>query len=347
MVIVFTLLTAELAARWVGPAIPRKAGSEERAYVKADQMYQRGQTDVVILGSSETAGGLIPSAMLDRAPALDTAYNAALSGARLDLNTEWADKIVLPQLQPDVVVIGMLPTMALDVSETRFTPNEKTAPAYRSAFDIIAPGGLGRFGWPLRQRSALIRYRPGLRRPTFLLEGIRYAVTGPDSDEAVRDDNRMDWETETDPQRIRDNTAADGEVFDYRDPSIPGGDNRFAVAAFQAVGTLPVDTSELERLVATVRARGSTPVVALAPIDRVILEAEGADLASYDALSATIVAWGVDAGVPVLDPGAERFAPDEFHDRQHLAHAGAQRWSASVGDWIQALCDGGDLGNAC
>lgn len=345
--VIAVLLVAEAGARWVGPEIPREAGSEERAYVKADQMYQRGPTDVVVLGSSETAGGLVPSTVLASAPDFDSAYNAALAGARLDLNTEWADRIVLPQLHPDVVVIGMLPTMVLDLSDTGLAPNEQTAPAYRSAFDIIAPDGLGRFGWPLRQKSALIRYRPQFRRPGAVVKGIERAVTDAGPNEPERSDTRMDWETETDPQRILDNTAPDGDVLDYLDPSIPGGDNRFAVIAFDAAGALPVDTSDLEGLVTTIRAHGAVPVVALAPIDRVVLEADGADLTAFDALSAEIVAWGVDAGVPVLDPGDTRFAPEEFHDRQHLAAAGAQRWSGQVGTWLQQLCSRDELGSAC
>ena len=345
--IIAVLAAAEVSARVIGPNIPRESGSEERAFIKADQIFQRsGPTDVVIFGSSETAGGLIPSSVLAEVPELDGGYNAALPGARLELTEEWAERIVLPQLAPKVVVISMLPSAVVDFSEAGFDPAEKTGPAYRSAFEQIDPGGLGSVGWQLRQRSALIRYRPYLRSPSNVFEGVKATFGGGDA-EPQRDDDRMDWETETDPERVEALTAEDGEVLDYRDPSLPGGDDKLTVAAFNASAALPDDMAPLADVIDTVKASGAVPVVALAPIDRERLAASGADLASVDRQAERLAAWVEGRGVPVFNEFEEAWPQAWFHDRQHVAEPGAEAWSTALGSWLSEQCREGKLGDAC
>ena len=58
--------------------LPRVAGADERVQIKADDIDQRGSgnTDVVFLGSSETAGGLVPGVVDKSATHLDGAYTA-------------------------------------------------------------------------------------------------------------------------------------------------------------------------------------------------------------------------------------------------------------------------------
>lgn len=345
LAVVGCLVAAEVAAGIIGPNIERTSGSEERAFIKADQIASRGQTDVVFFGSSETAGGLVPNEVEAELPDGMTAYNAALAGARLDLTDEWAERIVLPGLDPKVVVIGMQPTAVVDFDEAGFDPAEETAPAYRTAFDQIDPGGLGSLGYQLRQRSDLIRYRPYLRSPTLLWDGIVNTVTGGPDEPA--DDGRMDWETETDPRKVLALTGSDGEVLEYRQAGDPGGDNQMAVAAFTAAGSLPDDYGPLAEVLATVRDRGAVPVIALAPVDRQVLEAQGADLAGLDESVAELRAWAGEQGVPLLDAYSEAWDPSLFHDRQHVDEAGAQRWSQEVGAWLAGLCEAGDLGDAC
>ncbi len=348
IVIVAVLGAGEAAARWVGPNLPRESGSEERAFVKADQIYQRDPdtTDVVILGSSETAGGLLPAEVVAEVPQLDGGYNAALAGADLGLQEEWARRVVLRQLDPEVVVISMIPTAVLDLSDIDFQRSTDTDGAYEAAMDQIAPGGVGSLGWDLRQRSALIRYRPWLRSPTTAWDGLVAAVTGDDDGDEPAP-GPVDWETETDPERVRAATLPDGEVLDYRTPSVPGGDNAFAVAVFNRIGALPTDVGDLEDLVATVRAAGAAPVISLAPVDRTVLTEAGADLAAFDALAAEVAAWGEANDVPVHDASGETWPPEWFHDRQHVALAGAEAWSASLGTFLADACAAGDLGDAC
>lgn len=349
--VVVALLVGELGARVIGPEIPRRAGSEERAFVKADQMHARGRgsTDVLILGSSETAGGLIPSIMSEQAPMLDGIYNGALAGSYQPVQQEWAERVAVPALDPPVVVIGLLPMAVWDLTDKFPDPNGDAQDTYRAAFDQLDPGHLGQLGWTLRENSALIRYRPYLRRPTLVLQGIGNLVGILDDTPPERELSPfgMDWKTETDPQVVRENTAETGEVFDYHSRSLPVTVDRTNKVIFDRIATGSIDFEPLASLVDSLRAQGTTPVLALGPIDRSVLVASGVDLAPYDDLVTEIQAWADERDLPVHDAFSDTWSPDDFHDRTHLALAGSERWSAQVGAWLAELCEAGELPDAC
>lgn len=344
---VLPLGAAEVGARVVGPNIERTSGSEERAYIKADQMYRRGRTEVAIVGASETAGGLIPSTMLSAAPRLTGAYNAALSGASLAISAEWTERVVLPALDPKIVVIGLIPGVAIDYRDLGFEVPDDPGPAYRSAFDIIDPGVLGGQGWRLRQHSALIRYRPDLRDPTALFQGLVNTVTGgPEHRERDPGDFRLDFQKETDPVLVAENTQPDGEILDYRNESVPGDDS-LAVAAFTVLGREKPYYRDLQRLTTAVEDSGAIAVLAIAPVDRARLVAAGADLSGMDGQRDQLVAWASERGYPVFDRFDTAWPPDHWHDREHVAAPGSRRWSRELGRWLEDACREGQLGDAC
>lgn len=349
--VVLALLLGELGARLIGPEIPRRAGSEERAFVKADQMHARGRgsTDVLIIGSSETAGGLIPSVVAEQAPMLDGIYNGALAGSYQPVQQEWAERVAVPALDPPVVVIGLLPMAVWDLTDKFPDPNGDAQDTYRAAFDQLDPGHLGQLGWALRENSALIRYRPYLRRPTLVLQGLGNLVGVLDDTPPKRELSPfgMDWKTETDPQVVRENTAETGEVFDYHSRSLPVTVDRTNKKIFDRIATGTIDFEPLESLVDSLRDQGTTPLLALGPIDRSVLVASGVDLAPYDDLVTEIKAWADERDLPVNDAFSATWSPDDFHDRTHLDLAGSKRWSAQVGTWLAELCRAGTLPDAC
>lgn len=349
LVVLGVLLCAEVGARFVGPAIPRTAGSEERLFVKSDQIFERRgyATQVVVLGSSESAGGFIPARMDEAARGLDGFYNAALAGMEPSVMRQWADRVVVPNLHPKVAVIGILP-MTVQTIDTAGAENPLAAiDAYEAAIDQVDPGGFANLGWKLRQRSDLIRYRPYLRSPSLAAQGLWNAVRGVDPDPVDGPDLTMDWTKETSPAQVAANTAPDGEVYDYRQPSVPTAADPVGAALYNRFGRSGTDLGELQALVDGLRARGVVPVVAIAPADRRPLQAGGADLAPLDDVARQIEAWGHREGVPVNDQFTEEWASDLFHDRNHLDEAGARRWSTVVGSWLGDLCAAHQLADAC
>lgn len=347
LVVIGAVLLAEVGARIVGPNVPRQSGSEERAYVKADQIYSRkGPTDLVILGSSESGAGLIPSTILKEATSLHGGYNASLVGAPLGITREWASRVVLPQLDPKVVVVGIFPSAVVDLTGLKTDPKDHTIAAYRSAFDLIDPGGLGSLGWKLRQESALIRYRPYLRKPADVWEGLRTTVSGG-ADQPDPKGLTMDARTETDPAKVKALTAADGEILEYRQPSPEGTSNAVAVAAFTQVAKLPLDFRPLGALFDEIEASGARPVLAVAPIDRGVLERDGARLDGIDGIEHRLQAWAARRDIPVFSEFSQSWQASWFNDRQHVSDAGAEQWSKELGTWLQEQCTSGTLGDAC
>jgi hypothetical protein len=354
LIVVAVLLVGELAARFVGPSIPRTAGTEERMFVKSDQIYERGShaTDVAIFGSSETAGGLIPSAMAPGARGLDGIYNAGLSGSELTLIREWADRIVVPNLKPKVAVIGMLPMTVGEANQTGVKgaeSQEAALGAYRTAIEQVDPGGVGSLGWRLRQHSGLIRYRPYLRTPRLAVKGAWVALHGGHhvTQAELDADATMDWTKETDPRRVKRNTAADGEVFDYRRQSVDTPSDPIGARLYELFAKAPTTFTQLDRLVRDLKANGVQPVLAIAPVDRTPLTAAGADLSPLDQVAGQIVRWGREHGVPVDDQFTEHWDSALFHDRNHLDLAGSRRWSRQVGRFLGDLCEQHRLADAC
>lgn len=345
------LAVGEGFAAWVGPHLPRRVGSEERAFIKGDQMDRRGRnsTAVVLLGSSETAGGLVPGVMAKQARGLSGFYNAALAGSPLTLTDEWARRVVLPALHPEVVVIGMLPVAVLQIPDLKESPKGSTTRAYRSAFDQLDPGGLGSLGREGRRRSDLVRWRPYLRQPTTLARGVQAAFTG-DVKAAGRTADAgegIDWKNETDPAKVAASTAPTGEVRDYRQPSLDTTTDALGGTIYRVIATGRTDFDALAGLVAHVRRQGAVPVIALAPADRQVLAASNVDYARFDRLTSDIVAWGRRHRVPVHDGFRERWDRHLFHDRNHLDARGAQRWSVEVGRFLDDLCADHRLAGAC
>lgn len=347
VVVVATLIAGEVGARIIGPNIARSSGTEERAFIKADQMFQRDKpANIAILGSSETAGGLIPSAMTSASPQLGPTYNAALAGTFLPTYEAWSEQVVIPALDPKVVVIGMLPMTVARIDAIGLDDYEKPRKAYQSAIDQITGGRLGTLGWRLRQQSALIRYRPYLRQPTLLWNGLRATLDGGRSAPSQTDTN-LDWTQETDPARVAENTGPDGHVYDYHQQSTPTSTDPLAAAIYDVIAQGSLDLSGLADFVADLRARDITPVILLLPIDRAPIEAAGGRLSVIDGWSRSLQRWADENRVPMRDEFTTEWPSDLFHDRNHLDLAGARRLSARVGAWLGDLCDAGDLPGGC
>lgn len=171
-----TLVGAETVVRAVAHRLP-----EERIWhdgvtqVKHRQMRMRravgGTGGVVFAGSSQMLDGVHPPTA---APALGTrAYNAALHRGFLPLTERWLADVVLPTLEPRLVVLGL---SVLDLNDNNTAQHQQLRQFQRST--------ARREGWrPLlrraaHERSAVVRHFVG-RDPKVLLRDER---VGPDGE---------------------------------------------------------------------------------------------------------------------------------------------------------------------
>ncbi|WP_421118977.1 hypothetical protein ACE2AJ_16645 [Aquihabitans daechungensis] len=180
-----------------------------------------------------------------------------------------------------------------------------------------------------------------------MLKGIKNTFTGG-IEHRQRDegDTRLDFNKETDPKLVADNTEPTGEILDYRNTSVPGDDS-LAAAAFTYLGGRDFDPRELDALVKTIRASGAEPVLAIAPVDRERLVAAGSDLGPMDGLLEEEKAWAAEHDVLVFDEFGTSWPADHWHDREHVAAIGARRWSRELGAWLEEQCQEGNLDDAC
>jgi hypothetical protein len=323
----------------VGPDLPKLAGTDEETLVKAGDIEDRGgeRTDVVALGASETAAGIDPKALDDASTRFTGAYNAAMRGASPATNEAWAERVVGPELEPKVAVVGLLPWTLAELDGDGADFQRRSDDAYAAAIDEVDPGRLGRIEQTLEDHVALFRYRHELRSPTNVGQGLRTWATGDAPDIAPS----------FDPALIRKNIDPAGQSLEYRErPEGQGPDPQLGRELTKVSGG-DFDLAPLEHLLRSLQDQGIQPVLALAPTDRATLEASGLDFEQIDRVAADAAAMAERLGVPVHDRFRGDYGTDQFHDKEHLNQRGSERWSRELGAWLDELCDQRELGDAC
>lgn len=177
LITLVTLLTAEAGARIAEPLLeaPLPWPTAQIAQ-KADQIKQLADQgtpiDVVFLGSSVVALGIDPIEF-NRADGW-VAYNAGLNGAAVSGLERWAFDVVLPQLQPTLVVIGLTTRDLNDHGRLSadFLQSMEIADGWKE-FEERNP--FERFIDFVQDSSALVRLRPLLRTPATT---VRHALRG-------------------------------------------------------------------------------------------------------------------------------------------------------------------------
>jgi hypothetical protein len=167
---VAVLFAAEIAARMIEPLIPATKGwPTTQMAAKVDQMTElaTSSTDVsvVFLGSSSMDQDVNPVVFNDTSSGL-ISYNASLNGLSVRTLELWALDVVLPALDPEIVVIGL----------TTRELNDGGTPQQDLLSRLAASRGLrelktGKLNDPVsiaEDSLALLRIRESLRRPFSL-----------------------------------------------------------------------------------------------------------------------------------------------------------------------------------
>jgi len=174
-VIVFGI--AEAAARAIEPRLqpPVLWGDLETQWKVAqmDGLAAGGGADVVFLGSSIVNAGIDPALFAELSEPGTVVYDAALNATSPQLLELWATEIVLPRLQPDLVVIGLSSRSLNDHGISQAEQYERYVESIERAFEIGEATIPQRIDRAMSNVSAVVRLRSEIRRPFAVFNDLR------------------------------------------------------------------------------------------------------------------------------------------------------------------------------
>ncbi len=307
---VAVVVMAEVAARLtMGVAdVPVLRWHDETTQLKVEQMDQRGQVDMVVIGTSMAQQDIVPSVLADSIAGAGSPtpsiYNAALNGGVPVVMEPWVLDQVLDRLQPDTVVWGL---STLDLS---LEYGDATLNAYEQALETKSGPYAAADRW-VAKVSTLMADRRVLRDPNQLVGG---------GAEANR--RRLaEAEAEVGPDGERTNFVVDTGIRQSQEIAR-------RITPFQLDRD---DLASIARTVTVLQARGIEVIFVELPVpDRFqALYPGGPD--QHVLVQNTIVALAGELEVDVI--ALDGFSQDQsFIDFTHLDAATANSFSESLGE---------------
>lgn len=299
--IVFVLV--ELLARLlVDTDAPALRWMNVHTQLKAAQLHEVGQRDVVFIGTSMVLRGLDTETF--SASSGRSSYNAALPGGTPELMARWVAEEVLPQLEPTVVIWGL---GSYDVA-----PNYGVE--QRAAYDdapASAPGLLASVDNGLSTYSTFLRERSVLRSPGALVADrtdqfeVNARQLGPGGERIIEDAEATAEQPEVLAARLRD-----------FEPD-------------------PEDLDTIAQTVALIRAAGSEVVFVEMPVASDFVAAHPNGPADASRTSSAIQQLAHELAVPlIVDLGA--FDDTDFADQVHLRRSSALVFTTRLADRLDA-----------
>ena len=313
------LVVAEVGVRLLAPYLPEPMlYADESTAVKVAQLDRVGGADrcatVVVAGNSMARDDLVPSRMTAGLDDGVIVYNSALDAASPELLARWLPDHVVPEVDPDLVIIGL---SSFDLNDSA-----RISASALDGFDgaaLTRDDFFGRLQQPLLRHLALFRHRQALRDPVTVWSSLGRA----------RDGER---EPRPEADGIPGVLDADGSGLSRRelryDPAL-GSDtllrtellNDFTIGGRQA--------DSLRGLITELQDSGTEVVLAVLPVTEDYVGAHPAGADDHDRFLELVEEIAVEADVPELDlhDWAET---EDFADTHHLAGAAADRLSVEM-----------------
>lgn len=321
-------VAVELALRLAEPLLPEPSmwPNNEMAFKvdQIDDLVSAGiRVDTVFAGSSVAAEGFDPVAFNEVGPHL--AYNAALGAASARSLERWLLDVVVPRLDPEVVVVGLVSRDLNDggISQREFY--ERVASSHGLMTVGAAANPMEAFESWLVQHVSLFRLRPLVRDPAQLAAAIR--------GEANMGDDPKPGPFGSDPEDPGSGSYDNSEVFRefWRGRQLNG----YSIGADE--------TEALERLVAELAERGVSVVLVHMPVteDYVsLLPDPDRDPREFRDL---LIRVAEEQGAVFVDADP-LFERDDFRDPAHLdPRAAAELARALAADFDTLIRRGSDL----
>jgi hypothetical protein len=307
--VVVALAVGEVALRLAGlrlrPLTEWRNWEIHHKVTAVNDLAREGGASVVAVGSSMINAAVDPdrlSVLMDRTR---PAFNAGLNGAGTRLLELWTLRVILPQLRPDILLIGL---GSHEVSSgnsvaKRLLDALLTSTAWR---DLEGDGPLGdrliRWG---EKRSLLVRYRRYLGR------------------------RRMFRDTPTRRSSTCRRLGTPRAILLFRFRSYRSDDRQIEIwnellNEFEVGGE---EMAALDRLITGVRAAGVVPVLVRMPVteDWVALHPKGTS--DFEQFERTLSTFARERAVPYADLAQQFSSHDDYADPVHLNGQGLLRFT--------------------
>jgi hypothetical protein len=311
--------------------------------IKREQLVELGDAGapigVVFLGNSMTDAGVSPTDFLAVSQRYDDVYNAALVGAPVRSQAQWAEEVVLDEVDPDVVVLGLSPLDLVNTDGVLSNRLSVVEQGFDDTLDQLEPGWLSRVDEWSSRASAIVEHRAALRSPEGIGTAVWRTVTGatpvprPEPQATVADGRRVPRNEEFWRQYMGNRggtTQFHGRVLDPTERS----------GFLQGIGGL-INEAQIEPALVgdvfeTLDDHGVEVVIYIPPFATEVLTAAGADVARFTEGLEYIHELGAEHGAPVIDLFTG-YPVEEFTDVAHLNEAGARHLSEDLARRLDAL----------
>ena len=332
-VVVVAFLGAELFVRWIEPQLPVvRAGDDAEMVIKAKRIKEIGahdpDVDVVFFGTSMMDSAVDPEAFLDSSQRYDSVYNAGVVGAPTRTQVRWATEVVLPSLDPDLIVLGIHPIDLLvnDVLNLNIQPQQADV-VFAGVLRETKDGPVGALERFANDNSVLVQQRGSLRRPQLVVQGAWNQLTDTPPQKFIPKRTQEYWEPRISP--LGESALFHGDEFNItgvkdqlRENMTP---DSFSVA-------------DVHRLFEVTLEEGAEVVVVIPPIPVDAWRDVQIDFNALSAGTGLIRSIAAEYDVPVIDFSfAGNYANELFADLVHTNERGAERLSRDLARRLDAL----------
>ncbi len=331
-VVVVLVLGAELFVRWIEPQLPIvRAGDDAEMIIKARRITEMGahdpQVDVVFFGTSMMDSAVDPEAFLDGSTRFDSVYNAGVVGAPTRTQVRWASEVVLPALDPDVIVLGIHPIDLLvnDVLNLNIQPQQADV-VFAGVLRETKSGPIGAVERYANDHSVLVQQRGNLRRPELVLEATRNTITGTEPQKFIPKRTQEYWEPRISP--LGESALFHGDEF-----NITGVKDQLR----ENLKPESFSVGDVHKLFEATLAEGAQVVVVIPPIPTAAWGDVGIDFGALASGTALIRQIAAQYDVPVIDFSSANYDNALFADLVHTNERGAERLSRDLARQLDAL----------
>jgi hypothetical protein len=331
-VAVLVAVVVEVGIRLFLPSLPEpRTWPSPESQHKVDQLKQwraqHTEPAVVVAGASMADVGIDAGALAAATGSGRGGYNAALTGAVLPSLAVWTSRVIVPELRPRVVVLGLspvelnpnLPNLAAGYDEFA-----SADPVQRVIGDETWLNRLNRWAGDV---SDLFRYRTVLRTPSDWGSGPeRNGKAGQDLDPALTSDGQS--------QFFANRTMQDfGALF----TSARARHDSIARGVFYRFTVGPRQVDQIRAFVRALQVQGARVLLVDLPVDPEAVGDLPGGAVSVHAASVALAQIATSTHAAFFDAGV--WDPALFGDPVHLNVTGSARLTTLLAPAVRATFD--------